>query len=375
MADSRRFSYWSLGAFLVIALAGCGEGTRLEIADLAAGGGGDESRQDDGSDPVPVDPGDGGGGGGVVKPYCSELSFEGVKWNASLSPYERRSLAIALSLSGSFEGPNGWRNLTNNFDGMGMSAGLLNQTLGTGSLQPLMANLKARAPTAYNLIASSRRTSLLAMIDKWVSAKSYRVPSLATASRSLAAAAADEDVTSSPLDIPDGFQAFAEFRALGAAEDASVAWAKSNLYQANGSFKPEWSAELKNLLAHPAYVSEQILAAEVLHRRALGYAQRLGFTSLRAYLFMFDICVQNGGLNEAEFTELQGAIQREGLRDEAVILKRLLEIRLRRVLAQWRSDVRARKTAVIDGTGVVHGARRDFPKQYCYSAGDPVTGG
>lgn len=357
---------------LVLGLVACGDGARIETAGVgeeASLGGGDIA-QDPPVTPTPVVPGP--GGTTPVKPYCSSLSFEGVKWNASLTPYERRSLAIALSLSGSFEGPNGWRNLTNNFDGMGLSAGLLNQTLGTGSLQPLLANLKARAPSAYNTIASTRRASIIAMVDKWVAAKSYRVPLL---NSSGFRAMVDEAPTSSHLDMPEGFRAAGEFQTMGAAEDASVAWAKANLYQSNGStFKPEWSTELKNLLGHPSYVSEQIIAAEVLHRRALGYAARLGFTSLRSYLFMFDICVQNGGLNEAEFTELQGAISREGLRDEATILKRLLEIRLRRVLSQWRNDVRARKTAVIDGTGTVHGSKRDFPKQYCYAWNDRTTG-
>lgn len=361
-------------AISLLVLSACGDGARIE---LAAGSGDEASLGGDvggGGEvvtPDPVIPDPGGGGTTPVKPYCSSLSFEGVKWNAALTPYERRSLAIALSLSGSFEGPNGWRNLTNNFDGMGLSAGLLNQTLGTASLQPLLANLKSRAPAAYNALSSTRRASFLSMVDKWVAAKSYRVPTLTSASlRQMV----EEAPTSSPLDMPEGFRTMGEFQTLGVAEDASVTWAKANLYQSNGSFKPEWSAELKNLLGHPAYVSEQILAAEVLHRRALGYAARLGFTSLRSYLFMFDICVQNGGLNEAEFTELQGAIAREGLKDEATILKRLLEIRLRRVLSQWRNDVRARKTAVIDGTGTVHGSKRDFPKQYCYSWNDRTTG-
>lgn len=306
-----------------------------------------------------------------TKPYCSNLSFSGVTWNKSLTGYERRSLAIALSLSGSFEGTQGWKNLTNNFDGMGLSAGLLNQTLGTGSLQPLLANLQLRSPAAFQYVASSRRTSLLAMVASWKSSKGYTVPS----ALSKLMHDSDVDVTSSKLDIPetdDGFGLSGKIEVSGTAENSSVSWATANLYQSSGSFKPEWKTELANLMGHPAYVSEQISASEVLHHRAAGYVSRLGFSSLRSYLFMFDICVQNGGLNDSEFAELEADIKREGLKTETTILKRLLEIRLRRVLSQWRNDVRSRKTAIIDGTGTVHGSARNFPKQYCFSQVDPI---
>ncbi|MCJ8277796.1 MAG: hypothetical protein MJK18_13215, partial [Bdellovibrionales bacterium] len=58
---------------------------------------------------------------------CSSLEFKGVTWSPELSQDDRVAFAIALNVSGSFEGHSGWSNLSNNFDGQGVSMGLLNQ--------------------------------------------------------------------------------------------------------------------------------------------------------------------------------------------------------------------------------------------------------
>ena len=44
-------------------------------------------------------------------------------------------------------------------------------------------------------------------------------------------------------------------------------------------------------------------------------------------------------------------------------LKKILEIRLKYVIPQYQDDVRARKTAIIDGQGIVHNVMRNFNKR------------
>ena len=112
----------------------------------------DESSEDEGStadeDPVGEKP----------LEICSQLNFENVSWSPNLSFAERNALALALNISGSFEGSAGWSNLANNFDGQGMSFGLLNQTLGTGSLQPLMTRFSRENPALGQRIFGSELT-------------------------------------------------------------------------------------------------------------------------------------------------------------------------------------------------------------------------
>jgi len=73
---------------------------------------------------------------------CSKLDFSNLDWPTTKSTAERDPFALALNISGSFEGSDGWENLTNNFDGQGLSLGLLNQCLGQGSLQPMLIEMQ-----------------------------------------------------------------------------------------------------------------------------------------------------------------------------------------------------------------------------------------
>lgn len=296
-----------------------------------------------------------------TKPFCGPLSFADVTWSSKLTPWNRRSLAIALNLSGSFEGNDGWKNLTNNFDGQGMSAGLLNQTLGMGTLEPLLAQLaRSNAPTYSLTMTASHASSILGMIDNWVNASGWQPSTVTTM--------AIQDVTSSKLDI-DGQENPISIESASA-NAAAVSWAVNTLYQSSGSFVASWKTDLQKMLSHPTYISLQIEAAHAIHDKAMGYVDRVHMNDLRTYLLMFDICVQNGGINDAEFSSWQTAIK--NISDPKAQLKKLVDIRLNRVISQYREDVRSRKYAIIDGTGPVHGQSRNFPKEYCFSSNDQI---
>ena len=119
-----------------------------------------QSQQVASNEPIPADK--------LNLSFCSQLSFKDIRWSSTLSPTAQRSLSIALSISGRFEGPSGWKNITNNFDGMGLSAGLLNQTLGTESLQPLLASYEELYPQQFaTLFSPARYQSIKNMLDTW----------------------------------------------------------------------------------------------------------------------------------------------------------------------------------------------------------------
>ena len=265
---------------------------------------------------------------------------------------DRSALEIALNISGSFEGDDAWANLSDNFDGQGVSLGLLNQNLGQGSLQPMLIRMRDEHPQALKtLLGPDHLRGLLQMLSQWQTAA--RIDS--------------EDAPLSVLDDPGedgGPQATA-------ADHASVVWAVANLYDSAGRFVPAWQAELSALASSPDYVSIQIEAAARDHELALADEARIGVRELRSYLFLFDVQVQDGGLYPQDFDDYAAYVKRTPDADSTAKLEKLLTLRLRHVRKQYEEDVRQRKLAVIRGTGTVHGAARNLPVQYCYDGAWP----
>jgi hypothetical protein len=86
-------------------------------------------------------------------------------------------------------------------------------------------------------------------------------------------------------------------------------------------------------------------------------------------LFFFDIAVQNGGLSTVVRNEYKTWAAKNTSSSENTRLKKLLEIRLKSVISKYVADVRARKTAIINGSGTVHGEKRQFEKEFCADFG------
>jgi hypothetical protein len=283
---------------------------------------------------------------------CSGLDFRGAAWPDAMTADDRAAFEVALNISGSYEGSDAWVNLTNNFDGQGLSVGLLNQCLGQGSLQPMLIRLRDEHPeTLEALVSPEHRRALLDMLARWQND----------------ARLASERAPLSKLDDPgeDGGP-----RSV-AANQASVRWAVANLYEGGDRFTPAWRSELSALASSPEYVTIQLAAAARLHDRAVADEARVGVRELRAYLFLFDVQVQNGGLYPQDLDDYAAYLRRTPRAGATERLEKLLELRLRRVRAKYRQDVRARKLAVIRGTGTVHGEARNLPAQYCYDGAWP----
>jgi hypothetical protein len=342
-----RFLKSMLFAFAATAvLSGCGSNGGFSVA----------SRSSNGSN----SPNNGSSGGNTETGelgICSELSLQGVTWPSGLSLDQKRSLALALNISGSFEGGDGWSNLTNNFDNQGLSMGLLNQNLGQGSLQPLWIKMRSRYSETFQMLFSkSHFASLSSMLRAWEQAN--KSVSLASYIEGL------PDGRLSALDTP-----VSSYVSSFAQEDESVAWAQETLYSDNGkTFQSAWKAELMKLGSHPNYVSLQIEAAQKLHTKALGYMQTLKLSERRSYLFLFDVVVQNGGLYDDDINDYKKFFGTSNP-SETARLNKILELRLRHVLSEYKTDVRARKSAIITGSGRVHGSNRNFEKEYCYAGG------
>ncbi len=301
---------------------------------------------------------------------CTKLSLKGVTWPTTLAVVHKRSLALALNVSGSFEGSSGWKNITNNFDGQGLSLGLLNQCLGQGSLQPLLIKFRDRySASLASTVSRLHRPTFLAMLAKWDSAqKSPAVIASTIAVGSIEEDALPDGRLSRYDELPDGSDGIGHEES--SATD-SVAWAKSTLYSDGGiTFLSAWKKELQALSSNANYVTIQIETAMKIHNKALQYMKLLGLRELRSYLMLFDIGVQNGGLYQDDIDQFKVAFPSTGRGDETSRLKKILDLRIRHVVPKFKNDVVARKTSIINGRGIVHQLNRDYQREYCYDGAE-----
>jgi hypothetical protein len=81
---------------------------------------------------------------------------------AGLSPAERKALDITSTLETGKRG--GFYGLSGNFDGQGLSFGLVNWTIGTGSLQPLLRDFAKEQPARWTAIFGDDAESFRALI-------------------------------------------------------------------------------------------------------------------------------------------------------------------------------------------------------------------
>lgn len=295
-------------------------------------------------------------------PICSALTFdEQLNWPPSEFGVRRSAFKLSLNVTSSYEGRHSWSSIANDFDSMGLSLGLLNQPLGTGSLQPLLIQLRNKH---YNVLSSIFPSAHLSSLTGMLRAWEGRRPTSILAN----------EQTLSPLDIygEDLNKKIIEssrVELLGTGNAASASWARSTLYTDGGrTFKQDWLRELQAMAEAPEYVAIQIAAANNLHQYALQLYETIGIATARSYLLMFDFVVQNGGLYNSDINMYFNWANANPNATEKQRLYKILEIRLRHVNPKYVEDVKARKGTIIEGTGYVHGAHRQLESEYCYDS-------
>jgi hypothetical protein len=321
-------------AFAVISLIfllACGQSVQLSSTPIINSGGGSNGNQ---SQNTPLQ-------------ICSQLDFTQVTWPTSMTAADRNALALALNISGSYEGETGWANLTNNFDGQGVSMGLLNQNLGQGSLQPMLINMRDNfLKKMQSIFSSADLTNLLGMLARWEADQ----PQVKVLPR---------------INILD-FKPLGDAAVAVSPETTSVQWAVANLYIGN-SFDPVWAKELNALAESSQYISIQVQAAMNMHNVSISEISKIGVHELRTYLMFFDIEVQDGNVYAADFADYATWVALNAHSSDTERLVELLNLRLRHVNPSFVPDVQSRKMAIINGSGVVHGTNRNLQSQYCYN--------
>lgn len=124
---------------------------------------------------------------------------------------------------------------------------------------------------------------------------------------------------------------------------------------------PKWRAAFKMLGLTPECQQLQREAAyNQYYAKAVRYFREYGLWSERGLALMFDIAVQNGSISTATKQNIMSSFQAipRGIPSDAVEVERLRIIANKRAEAansQWVEDVRQRKLAIANGRGKVHG--------------------
>jgi putative peptidoglycan binding protein len=258
---------------------------------------------------------------GQVGPHTWDVLFPGVPTPAPIILSESVQFRC-MALTGSFETdhsfPDCFAGLSGDFDGQGISFGVLQWNLGQGSLQPLLRKIIKAEPE---------------MVES-IFAQNY------------------EELNS----------------VLAASKSEQMNWARS-IQNLKHILNEPWKGHFKTLGRQPLFQDIQVESATRWFNSASALCRDFGLLSSGAAALMFDIKVQNGSISEL----VKGQIKLDFAHIDPKLSKNDAEVERLRIIAnrrasaakaEWIEDVRARKLAIANGRGTVHGNFYDLKEQY-----------
>ena len=258
---------------------------------------------------------------GQVGPHTWAALFPGVPIPAPIILSELVQFRC-MALTGSFETnnslPDCFAGLSGDFDGQGISFGVLQWNLGQGSLQPLLQKIIKIEPKIVESIFAQNYEELKSM--------------------------------------------------LAASKSKQMGWARS-IQNLKHMINEPWKGHFKTLGRQPLFQDFQVESATRLFSSARAVCRDFGLLSARAVALMFDIKVQNGSISKLvkEQIRLDFAHVDPTLSSNDTEVERLRIIANRRASAakaEWVEDVRTRKLTIANGQGTVHGNFYDLKQQY-----------
>jgi len=279
----------------------------------------------------------------------SSFEFEGGSPLDVLSPSELKAVRITSTFetgrAGSFGG------LTGNFDGQGVSFGLMNFAWKAGSLVTLLKEFLRDHPAAFAEVFGPDT-------DR------FREIVLAT----------KPDPKNPKLQVRD--------------VDRQMEFARNVLNDANNKIREPWRTYFRRLETNPEFRRIQVKAVRKAAERARYWCEYFGLKTERAFAFMFDLVSSHGGawLNAKKFKgqrrkRLRAMIEKKKADVGRVELTELdkLEV-IANMIAdvsgeKWRDKVRIRKLWFVNGNGRVHGEFWDLAKDFGVTDATPDFGG
>lgn len=213
----------------------------------------------------------------------------------------------ALGVTGTFEG-HGFTLAQGNFDGAGITWGIIGFTLGGGELKSILLEIQAAHPDLLQRAFGAKTDPLLELLQK-------------------------------PMKDQIAF-----------ADSISLGTSKARLAE-------PWRAAFKTLGEFPEVQDLQLARMENDYfKPALQTAEKFALKTELGLALAFDIHVQNGGIKEAARQKIEAALQEHPVARE--IDRRILiaQAVADKSSPKFRQDVLNRKMTLATGTGRVHGA-------------------
>lgn len=226
-----------------------------------------------------------------------------------------------IKITSLFEGSN-YSTVSENFDGMGLSCGVLQFNLGQGTLQAYILN--------------------------HINEMAYTFP-----------------LPIAPL--------------MYSSKEHAVIWHKDNCCDINGKLKDEWRFAWEMFMVQPEVINLQKQACSKYFQRAKEICGIVGFThqNRRAMAWAFDLAVQSWSLGidgpEANRSQAESIIQIYGtdnymlwngidMTEEQQILLIASHLRALKCKPEWRNVFFTRKATIALGIGIVNRQKHDFRK-------------
>jgi hypothetical protein len=245
------------------------------------------------------------------------------------SPFESRSLAYrCLALTGAFETgtgiPDCFSGISGDFDGQGISVGVLQWNLGQGSLQPLLRDM----------------ISMHQGIAKNIFGDHF-------------------DALNQVLMLKDNDDGKAE----------SLAFARSIQHPNKHQVFEPWRGYARSLGRTPEFQSIQVDHAHSAFEKAISLCDEYELWSERAVGLMFDIVTQNGSIRAVTREQILGdcrnlSTELSRQERELLVLRIVANRRAEASNTRWIDDVRRRKLCIANGEGTVHGIHYDLEAQF-----------
>jgi Putative peptidoglycan binding domain/Glycosyl hydrolase family 46 len=211
----------------------------------------------------------------------------------------------ALQLTAAFEG-NGFGLANGNFDGQGLTWGIIGFTWSNNEVQQILAEAHKNYPVAFSNAFGALEPKILAVLQ---------------------------------MDHAGQMQ-----------------WAYSISVGNGERILPDWSDAFAALGAVPEIQAIQLGRVQSRYwSRAAADAAALNIQSEPGQALCFDIAVQNGGLDAGEMS----AIRQQKPTSESALLKVVAEVVADHARPKYRQDVLDRKMTFATGSGTVHGDQYD----------------
>lgn len=234
-------------------------------------------------------------------------------------PLEKRCLALTACFETGCMFPECFSCLTGDFDGQGISLGVLQWNFGQRSLQPLLKEMDSSHGDVLKGIFGESYNTLTEVLYKY----SFR---------------------------------------------DQMAWVQS-IQSARHDFYEPWKGLFKTLGRNEAFQDIQVKHSSEIFQRAMKLCREFGVWSERALALMFDVVVQNGSISSETRDKINLDLSRlaPNMTAEDLEVEKLRIVANRRAevsRAQFREDVRQRKLCCANGKGNVHGTDYDLENQF-----------